>query len=163
MFVIAWTITVVGWFVEFFEWRSFRIGRANSGSHGFLIAATIAALHTPKLPYDVPGRLVSPDTFLFPVNPPYASSPMNPWRLRWYGRGHVDPDGVHIEARIPVGMTMFVLGWILMAVVMSLMLFTVSAYLVAIVATAVTMTAAVGYSFTLKGEQAAATGIRKRT
>ena len=163
VFVIAWAATIGGAVVYAVQWRSFQRGGSNAAARGLVLSSQLAKARFSTFErvgnarLDLSGRVVSHEILLFPRKPPHACSDLNPCRLPWFGRAVLRPDGVLIEARIPLGLMMFVGGWLAMAFTMALMLLVAEGGVIAVIVGAVAMSAVVGYWYTFARERQAAT------
>ena len=159
LFGAAWFVGVTGWLIQSLEWRSFRKGNAKAAKHGLVLSSRSVTTRIASLDViDGRGgcRVIDRNTLLFPLDPPQASGPMNPCRLPWFGRSRLQQHRVLIEARVPIGLVMFVGGWVTMALTMTVMLFTVGERHLGTIAATVTAVAVVGYLYTLSRERTAA-------
>jgi hypothetical protein len=158
MFLTAWVVCVTGWAINLAEWRRFRAGHVSAAGRGFVLSSRLATKLVPDakaLAGVGGGRATWASVLLFPLNLPYASS-LHPCRVFWFGRALVGQDQVRVEARIPVGATMFVIAWMTMAILMAVMLVSLGAQIVGAVVGSVAVATALGYRYTFRRERDAA-------
>jgi hypothetical protein len=160
---MAWCVCAVCRDVCQAERQRFRNGSPTAASTGWLLARQLIRMNpgdgSQREALEVAQghtRWIDDETLLFA--PVHQSNPVgrSPWRLEWFGRARRAGDEAFIEARLVVGLPLFVAGRLAMPAIIGVLLLARS-YVLSTIAFSVVVVFASGYYRTWRREKALAT------
>ena len=155
-FMLGWVGLVGGALLNLVERSAVRRGWRRAGTVGLILArdrtsaTNSAALHLQHIALDQAlARWTSPDTLLFAPTSNYYHA----FALYWFGRANRIDHEFLLEARLSVGQTMTLAGWIVTSVGMVVMSAVGGAFLALLAVVPVALLGARGYRRSFRNEQ----------
>lgn len=157
-FATMCVVAIFGVVLQVVAWRRFRNGHPAAAGRGLVLhrcnvptwATTASDLE------GVGGWRAANATILLAPYALWVARSRGSWAVPWCGRAVIARHQACIDARVPVGFVMFVGGWIVMAILMTVLLVAVRAPWLALAAATAATTGAWCYWRNLRRERGAA-------